>query len=119
MTLPKLMLVPQEKGFSYQTPDEVLETIMDGASPRKRFNKVGELGEVNCNLILTPFEYEYFMAFYKTKIKTGVLPFLMDLKTESSTLSEHTCFFKENSLKFSPFGTLYKVDFSLKVKPLN
>lgn len=119
MTLHKLHLSPLISGYSYTMQSDVISVNLDGGSPRKRRAKIGSYGNVNCNFTLEGLQYDYLMAFYRQKIKSGALPFLMDIKTEDSELLEHECFIKENSLKLTATrANIFNVSCQLEVKPI-
>jgi hypothetical protein len=119
MTLPKLLLSPTIQGYGYSPQNEVISIQLDGGSPRKRRDKIGAYGSVNCNFILSSTQYRYFMAFYRTKIKSGALPFRMDIKTDDAELLEHECFIKDDSVKLtSARGDLFFLSLNLEVKPI-
>lgn len=115
----KLLLTPLIQGYSYSPKNEVVSIDLDGGSPRKRRDKIGVYGAVNCQFILTSNQYRYFMAFYRTKIKSGSLSFTIDLKTEDAFLIEHEAFIRNDSLKLTQQkGDLFYISLSLEVKPI-
>lgn len=119
MTLPKLYLSPLIDGYNYSPQNEVISVMLDGGSPRKRRDKIGSYGSVNCNFTLEGLQYDYLMAFFRTKIKSGALPFRMDIKTEDAELLEHECFMKSDSLKLNRTnGSVFFVTMQLEVKPI-
>jgi|GEM_PF-5648579 len=115
----KLLLVPLIQGYSYAPKDEVVSIDLDGGAPRKRLDKLGSYGDVNCQFILDGDQYRYFMAFYRTRIKSGALPFTIDLKTEDAFLVEHEALIKKNSLKLTQHkANLFYISLGLEVKPI-
>lgn len=119
MTLPKLYLSPLIQGYTYDPQSEIISVMLDGGSPRKRRDKIGSYGSVSCTFTLESLQYDYLMAFYRTKIKSGALPFRMDIKTDDAELLEHECFIREGSLKLTQTrGDLFFVSMQLEVKPI-
>ncbi len=101
MTLPKLMLSPNEPSYSFTFPDEILSAQVNNGPSRRRTDFIGAPIMAGVQFILDADEYQYFNAFYRHSLKNGVLPFLMDLNLDDADEAEYECNFQAQSLSLS------------------
>lgn len=101
MTLPKLMLDPNEPSYSFAFPDEILSAQVNNGPSRRRTDYIGAPIFASVQFILDGDEYQYFQAFYRHSIGNGVLPFRMDLVLDDAEVAEYECNFQAQSLSMS------------------
>jgi hypothetical protein len=119
MPLPKLWLQPVRDGYSVTPGKQNVVIQLDGGAPRVRADQLGANATVTINWILGQADYDYLLAFYRSQLSSGSLPFLIDLLFESSQPVEYTAQFINDGgpqLK-SQSGLTYYVTATLSVAP--
>lgn len=120
MSLPKMRLCPAQASYNLSMPqDEIVGTTAGGA-PRTRLDMIGGWLTANISFIVSPEDYNYFWVFYRSAIKFGSMPFLIDLKTDRSECEEHTVRFVPNSVVpiSSVNGRVITITAQIYVKPI-
>jgi hypothetical protein len=118
MSLPQLQLVPQSSGYAAAHGKQVVSTELDGGAARYRLDVLGMTAKVNVQFQLSDVGYNYLMAFYRTKVSYGSLPFQIQLLLDSSTLTWYTATFIPGSLQLAQQeGLVYIVRGQLEVVP--
>jgi hypothetical protein len=113
----KLLVNPTIAGFSVDLGDNVISTKLDGGASRSRLDKIGSTHTVGAQWILEEQAYDYFMAFFRTEISYGSLPFTIDLKgVDQGDLATYTARFI-GPPKSSMQGLLHVVSATLEITP--
>jgi len=115
----KLMLVPESSSYKVDFNDGNISVKLSGGRSRVRKQSIHNSNRVDVSFALTTDEYRYLMAFYRSVINRGALPFLMDIITETSGLVTHKVTMLPNSFKLSSQkGHTYYVNFTVEAEPL-
>lgn len=115
----KLMLVPESSSYKVDFNDGNISVKLSGGRSRVRKQSIHNSNTVDVSFTLTTDEYRYLMAFYRSVINRGALPFLMDIITETSELVTHKVTMVPNSFKLgSQKGHTYYVNFTVEAEPL-
>lgn len=115
MALEKLQLLPEQSGYSYTSKNDVIATQLDGGLSRKRKDIARAANEVQCQFVLNPSQYQYFMAFYQAATHRGVTNFLIDLLLEQPYLEEKEAAFVPDSISVENRGLSFSVSVVLEV----
>lgn len=119
MTFPKLLLDLDASSYTSTFGNEILSVTVQNGPSRTRRDFVGAPTIVACQWVLMDIEYEYLMAFYRTSIVMGTLPFLLDMVIDYAPEAEFQCKFVAGSLVLSAVqGDSYTVTAGLEVKPI-
>lgn len=115
----KLLVNPALSGFSVKFGSNVLHTKLDGGASRFRLDKIGSAHEVSVQWTLEAQAYDYLMAFYRTEIAYGSLPFTIDLvAVDGSALGTYTARLMPGTLTLTGYlGNLYQVSATLEITP--
>jgi hypothetical protein len=117
--MPKLNLCPLQNGYSFTLSEEAIATVLRGGKPRIRQDIIGAWKVVNVSWNLDMFKYDYFMAFYRSSINHGTLPFDIDLIVDNASLAEYTAQFIPGSISIPEIsGGRRVITAQLFVKPL-
>ncbi len=120
MTLPKLLLDLDASSYTAAFGNEILSVQVQNGPMRVRRDFVGAVSMVAAQWVLTDLEYQYLMAFYRSTIVMGTLPFLLDMVIDYAVVAEHQCRFMPSSLGLSAVqGDAYIVKAQLEVKPVS
>jgi hypothetical protein len=114
----KLLVVPEQAGYSVNFGNEVLSAELDGGPSRTRRGFIGAVASVPVAWSLPMGQAEYLLAFFRTATEVGSEPFLVDLIIDHAALSEYTAKFEPGSFKIGSVKGL-QTSFSarLQVKP--
>ncbi len=113
----KLVLPPEQSGYSAAPGVEAVYTELDGGLGRYRQDILGAAARVTASWLLNPTDYRYMVAFYHSK-RGGALPFLIDLVLDSNALTEYTAHFVPGTWKVTGVeGQSYRVAADLEVTP--
>ncbi len=113
----KLLLTPDQDGYTVEDPDSVVATKVDGGPPRYRRDYFDASLKVEVTWTCTPDEYQYLRAFYNY-VNKGADPFLLDLLINTPTLQTYVCRFKPGTFKLTSVkGYMFKVKVTLDVQP--
>jgi hypothetical protein len=119
MVLPVLKLSPLIEGYTFEQGSSVMSIKLEGGLSRYRMDKIGASAQVNVRFILTKQQYNYFEAFYNTKIAMGSLPFEIGLISENSEIRTHKCFFVEGTKKLTKtIGDVFWISCTLEAEPI-
>lgn len=115
----KLLVSPKIEGFAVDFGSNALRTELDGGAGRCRLDKIGAAHQVQVQWILLAQAYDYLMAFYRTEIDYGSLPFEIDLKAvDGSALGTYTARLIPGTMKMTAFlGSAYQVSATLEITP--
>jgi hypothetical protein len=115
----KLLVNPTLAGFGVGFGENVIRTKLDGGAGRYRLDKIGSTHEARVQWVLEAQGYDYLMAFYRTEIDYGSLPFTIDLRAaDESNLGTYTARIVPGSLAMSGYlGNLYRVQATLELTP--
>jgi len=115
----KLMLIPDNSSYKVEFNDGNIAVKLNSGRSRIRKHSIHNSNTVDVYFVLTTDEYRYLMAFYRSVINRGSLPFLMDIITETSELVTHKVTMLPNSFKLSSQkGHTYYVNFTVEAEPL-
>lgn len=116
--LRKLRIAPEQDGYSVLDGLNTLGAILDGGAGRFRAGPVGAAISVRARWVLTRTEYRYMRAFFRTGVREGADPFLIDLVQETGTLTEHVARFVPGTMKLDAVnGGTYIVSALLEARP--
>jgi hypothetical protein len=109
---------PSFAGFSAQLGSNTLSTELDGGAGRYRRDKIGAAHKVQVQWALTEQGFDYLMAFYRTEIDYGSLPFTIDIAgVDAAALTTYTARFMGAPSSVC-LGDVYQVSATLEVAPL-
>jgi len=116
----QLLVNPTIVGHSVEFGNNVISIEMDGGAARYRLDKIGSTHKVSVQWMLEEQAYNYLMAFYRTEIDYGSLPFTLAIKSvEGASSATYTARIIPGTLRLSAFlNTLYQVNATLEVTPL-
>jgi hypothetical protein len=113
----KLILPPDQSGYSVTDGSEVIRQQLDGGLGRYRADILNASREVNCQWTVGPDEYRYLRAFYNTN---KALAFSIDLYLDEPELTEHVAHFVPDSFSLSSqSGLTFVVNARLEVEPID
>ncbi|MBN46213.1 MAG: hypothetical protein CMH23_07035 [Methylophaga sp.] len=118
MALTKLVIPPDQSGYSVTDGNEVLAVSLDGGASRFRRDVLGATSLVNVQWSIGPNEYKYIRSFYRALTGKGAKPFLIDLYLDEADLTEHKSYFVPGTMKLlSQKGLQFVVSVQLEVYP--
>lgn len=115
--VPFLPFIPDKSSYVYNINRDVVEVELDGGLARRRRDIAGSASRIECTWFLLPGEYQYFMAFYRSQLKRGAIPFLIELLLEQPYLEEIKASFRANTLSVKQIGLSYEVSAELEAVP--
>lgn len=116
--LPKCLVAPVRDGYNMAPGNQVVSVQLNGGAPRNRADQLGAVGLCSIQWSVGRKDYDYLMAFYRSMISQGALPFVMDLIFEGSDLKEYQVTLVPGTFKLtSQAGHTYIVQASLYVVP--
>lgn len=74
-----LAIPPTSSGFATVDGDSTVSIQLDGGGPRVRKDQLNVVTRVSAAFVMTPEDYTYFRAFYRTSMKNGSQPFTIPL----------------------------------------
>ncbi len=107
--------VPQE-GYSIDDGQAVLMAKLNSGPSRFRLDMLGAPLVISISLMLEPYQYQYWRAFYRSTITRGSLPFLLDLVVEDQAVDEYQVQIMPGTLRTSIRGTVHIVEFQVEAK---
>jgi hypothetical protein len=114
----KLLLPPNQAGYSFEDFSTVLSARLDGGPSRTRADSIGGDPTVNVQWTLTRDNFQTLIDFYRTTTKFGSLSFFLDLYLDSAGLEEYECHFLPDSFRLqSQSAHKFVVEARLEVKP--
>ena len=112
------LLVRPRTNYSGPFGNNVLSTELDGGASRYRLDKIGVPHRVLVQWMLTSKAYTYLMAFYRTEIDFGSLPFTIALSLDSKTSATYTAHIVPGTFKLDANRIgLYQVSATLELTP--
>jgi len=115
MTLPKLNIDIPQVGYSIDDGESVLRAKLSSGPSRLRLDMLDAPIGAQVNMVLSPAQYQYWRAFYRTIIEHGVLPFLLDLVVDSAIATAHEVKIVPGSLRTGVQGDAHIVQMALEV----
>jgi hypothetical protein len=113
----KLLVTPTIANFSAQLGQNTVATKLDGGASRVRLDKIGAAHDVPVQWVLQAKGYDYLMAFYRTEIDYGSLPFTVDMAgVDAAALTTYTARFMTPPTSVY-LGGVYQVSATLEVTP--
>lgn len=117
MTLPKLALDINEAQYSIAPGLEVNEVQVDTGPSWRRADFFGAPNRVALQFVTSEPGYDYLMAFWRTRLRRGLLPFLIDLVIDGSDMREYQVVLTGGgALQAVRQGSSYFVTGALEVK---
>jgi hypothetical protein len=118
--LKKLIIPPDQNGYGFVDPEEVLMVRLEGGASKFRRDILNSNFRLNVQWTLNSAEYTYFRTFYNTIITRGSDPFLLDLYVDDGdNLTEHQCYFIPGSTGLkNQNGKSFIVSATLEVHPI-
>jgi hypothetical protein len=89
--LAELALPPDQSGYALTMSSGVIMTELDGGRPRIRRDVIGESHRVRVQWTLCRDSYDFMLAFYRTAIDRGALPFLATLLIDDRMPAKYEC----------------------------
>jgi hypothetical protein len=116
----KLLVNPTFAAFSAQFGANALSTELDGGAGRYRLDKIGSAHKAQVQWMLTAKAYNYLMAFYRTEIDYGSLPFTIDISgVDAAALTTYTAHIVPGTLSLTAcLGDMYQMSATLEITPL-
>ncbi len=118
MALTKLTIPPDQSGYSVTDGNEVISVKLDGGASRFRRDVLNAASRVTVQWSVTPDNFRYLRAFYRSVTAQGSTPFLIDLLLDEPELTEHQAYFIPGTMRLqSQRGLQYVVAAELEVAP--
>jgi hypothetical protein len=119
MALTKLVIPPNQSGYTVTDGKETLAANLDGGAGRYRRDILNANSLVSVQWTLNQSEYRYIRAFYNGTTVSGSEPFLIDLILDQAELTEHEAYFVPDSMTLTQVVATqsYMVSAQLEVKP--
>jgi hypothetical protein len=123
MALPIIKCTPDRGGYKVDRGSSVLSVLLNGGQGRYRADQLGASSKVSVTFTLDVAGYNYIMAFFRTTLSEGSLPFQISLISEDSNLDDYQAYFMADENKsgislISQSGLTYVVGATLEVVPL-
>lgn len=119
MALPQLLVLPDQAGYAYTSPKDVIGIALDGGLSRTRRDIMNSSAILDVSWTLSLEDYQYLRAFYNGACNRGTSAFTMELLLDQPYLEEFTCQFVPNSFQMSsPFGLSRSAQAQLEVIPI-
>ena len=116
--MPTLHLLPDSNGYALRPGKQVIVNQLDGGAPRIRLDQLGAVGICTVKWTLGAADYAYIMAFFRTGVIYGSLPFQIELIFDDNDPELYTVQFVEDTFQLaSQQGLEYVVGASLYVTP--
>lgn len=113
-----LLLTPTYSGYSTKDANNIVQSKVGGGMPRTQLDLVGGVSVVNLRFVLSPWQYQYWMAFYYKEIQSGSLPFNIDLDIDGYN-NTYEVMIVENSIgKNQAYVRGMEVNFQVFAKPI-
>jgi hypothetical protein len=117
-SLPVCLLPPDQDTYAYTPNASFISTQLDGGASRFRADQLGAAIVFTIQWTLSAFNYAYLMAFYRTAINYGSLPFLIDLILDDGTMRQYTVHMLPATFNMvSQAGQSYVMGCTLEVLP--
>lgn len=118
MPLPSLSLNPDQANYVAPEGHTVVATQLDGGASRFRADQLGGVSLVTVQWTCNATNYNYLLAFYRTALSYGSLPFTISLILDSNVPQTYTAHFVPDTFGLtSTSGQTYIVGATLEVVP--
>lgn len=120
ITLHKLIIPPNQSGYSFNDPAETLSVQLDGGASKFRRDVLNSNVRINVEWTVNAENYKYLRLFFKYFVESGAEAFLMDLYIDDSqNLTEHECHFIPGTFGLrSQSGLAFTVGATIEAKPI-
>lgn len=113
----KLVIPPDQAGYSVAVGDEIVSTKLDGGASRTRLDILNAVSTVSCSWTVGPSDYAYLRKFIAVNVVKGGEPFLIDLILDSPFPTQYRAKFVANSWSLqSQKGHTYTVSAQLEIE---
>lgn len=114
----RFMLCPAQAAYAFEdSVSQYRRVQLEGGAGRYRRDVIRSSKLVEAQWVLTPAQYNYFMAFY-ARFQTKPDPFILPLIIEEAALSDCECWFIPGTFSLtSRQGDIYTVSARLEVMP--
>lgn len=118
MGTPALTLNPDQANYVAPQGHTVVSTMLDGGASRYRADQQGAVSLVVVEWTCNATNYNYLLAFYRTAIAFGSLPFTISLILDSNIPQVYVARFVPDTFGLtSTSGQTYIVGATLEVTP--
>lgn len=118
MSTPALLLPPDQANYVAPFGHTVLSAQLEGGASRFRQDQLGAVFLLAVQWTCDAFNYNYLMAFYRTAISYGALPFTIGLLLDSGAIQTYTAHFVPDTFGLtSQSGNTFIVGATLEVIP--
>lgn len=114
----KLMLPPDESGYSIKDGVEVVATQLKGGAARYRKDIKNSTSQLSVQWTTDREGFKYLRLFYRLVAANGATPFLIDLIVDDYELTEHVANFIPGTMTIDAIsGLTFVVKADLEIKP--
>lgn len=118
MSLPVLLLPPDQSNYAAPEGHTTVSTILDGGASRFRADQLGGAFLVTVQWTLDLTNFNYLKAFYRTAVNYGSLPFNIDLLLDSGAMQTYVAHFVPDTFGLtSQSGQTFVVGAILEIIP--
>ena len=115
----KLVVPPDQAGYSVLDGTEVLRQQLDGGMGRYRVDILNATRTVNCKWTVGPYDYQYLRSFYNV-VNATAATFLIDLYLDAPVLTEHEAKFLPGTMQLAENkGMSFTVSCQMEVTPID
>lgn len=115
----RFLIPPNAASYAVEFGEENIRTQLDGGLGRYRKDIANPSDMVNCSWNLTPQEYKYAMAFWRSQTAKGADPFQIELIVENENLGERLVRIMPNTWKLTgQAGLTYFLSAQLEIMPI-
>ena len=116
----KLIIPPDQNGYSVMDGNEVLSVQLDGGASKFRQDILNSVSKVSVQWTLDAIQFNYIRSFYKYTLKSGSLAFLLDLYLDNPfELTEHVCHIVPETFGLkSQAGQSFVVGCTIEAEPI-
>lgn len=116
----KLIIPPDQNGYSVMDGNEVLSVQLDGGASKFRQDILNSVSKVSVQWTLDATQFNYIRSFYKYTLISGSLPFLLDLYIDNPfELTEHVCHITPGTFSLkSQMGQSFVVGCTIEAEPI-
>lgn len=114
-----LMLVSPRIGNAVDFGNNAVMVELEGGAGRYRLDKIGTTHRAPVMWVLEAQAYNYLMAFYRTEIDFGSLPFTINIKSvDAAASTTYTARIIPGTFKLAAYhGGVYEVAATLELTP--
>lgn len=116
----KLVLPPDQSGYSVAVGEEIVSTKLSGGASRSRLDILNAANTVTCSWTVGPDNYKYLRQFYVVNVKNGGEQFTIDLILDDYIPTEYKAKFVANTWALqSQRGHTYTVSAQLEIEAID